>query len=105
MPTVPTTFVLKDLLDEEISGTFYQQEIQKVSESTEPIYRIEKVIRQKKTKGITKYFVKWLGYPDKFNSWIEDKDLQWVFILLRPLVYYTFDFILSDPFTRFCLVS
>ena len=76
LPTVPTTYVLKDLLDEEISGTFYQQEIQKVSASTEPIYRIEKVIRQKKTKGITKYFGKWLGYPDKFNSWIEDKDLQ-----------------------------
>jgi hypothetical protein len=76
LPTVPITYTLKDLQDEEISGTFYEQEIQKISESAEPIYRIEKVIKKQKTKTTTKYLVKWLGYPDKFNSWIDEKDLK-----------------------------
>ena len=75
-PTIPPTYAIKDLLGEEINGTFYEQEIQKISESTEPIYRIEKIIKTKKEKNNTKYYVKWLGYPDKFNSWIDQKDLK-----------------------------
>ena len=73
LPSVPITYTLKDLQDEEISGTFYEQEIQKISESAEPIYRIEKILKKQKTKTTIKYLVKWLGYPDKFNSW-ESKD-------------------------------
>jgi transposase InsO family protein len=76
LPTVPPTYVIKDLQGEEINGTFYEQEIQKISESTEPIYRIEKIIKKKKEKNITKYYVKWLDYPDKFNSWINEQDLK-----------------------------
>jgi hypothetical protein len=37
LPTVPPTYVIKDLQGEEINGTFFEQEIQKISESTEPI--------------------------------------------------------------------
>ena len=76
LPSVPITYTLKDLQDEEISGTFYEQEIQKISESAEPIYRIEKILKKQKTKTTIKYLVKWLGYPDKFNSWIDEKDLK-----------------------------
>jgi len=76
LPTEPPTYFLKDLQDEDIRGGFYEQEIQKVSESAEPIYRIEKIIKTIKSKNNTKYLVKWLGYPDKFNSYIQDKDLK-----------------------------
>jgi hypothetical protein len=76
LPTVPTTYVIKDLQNEVITGTFYEQELQKISETSEPIYRIEKVIKKKRENRKIKYFVKWLGYPEKFNSWIEDKDLK-----------------------------
>ena len=76
LPTVPTTYVIKDLQNEVITGTFYEQELQKISETSEPIYRIEKVIKKKRENTKIKYFVKWLGYPEKFNSWIEDKDLK-----------------------------
>jgi hypothetical protein len=76
LPSVPITYTLTDLQNEDISGTFYEQEIQKISESAEPIYRIEKIVKKQKTKTTTKYLVKWLGYPDKFNSWIDEKDLK-----------------------------
>ena len=58
---------LKDLNGEEIKGSFYEQELQK---TTQEMFRIEKVIRRKGDKSL----VKWVGYSDKFNSWI-DKDL------------------------------
>jgi hypothetical protein len=67
--TDPITYKIKDLNGEEIKGTFYEQEMQK---STQETFRIEKVL---KTKG-NKLLVKWMGYSDDFNSWIDKKDVQ-----------------------------
>jgi len=53
---------------EEIQGTFYEQELQKTSQD---VFRIEKVIRRRGNKSL----VEWLGYPDSFNSWVDNKDL------------------------------
>jgi len=53
---------------EEIQGTFYEQELQKTSQD---VFRIEKVIRRRGNKSL----VKWLGYSDSFNSWVDNKDL------------------------------
>ena len=40
--TVPWTYVINDLNDEEINGTFYEKELQKTNQEE---FRIEKVIR------------------------------------------------------------
>jgi len=62
--TVPKVYILEDLMGEEIDGTFYAKELQKTKV---PEYaRIEKVISQKGPN----IRVKWLGYDNKFNSWI-----------------------------------
>ena len=45
--TVPWTYVINDLNDEEITGTFYEKELQK---TTQEEFRIEKVIRRKGDK-------------------------------------------------------
>ena len=66
--TNPITYKLKDLKGEEIKGTFYEPELQKTEQQ---IYRIEKIIKKEKGRS----FVKWKGYPDKFNSWVDNKDL------------------------------
>ena len=66
--TNPITYKLEDLQGEEIKGTFYEPELQKTEQQ---IYRIEKVIEKEKGRS----FVKWKGYPDKFNSWVDNKDL------------------------------
>ncbi|PFX19751.1 putative uncharacterized transposon-derived protein F54H12.3 [Stylophora pistillata] len=65
----PITYKLKDLLGEEIKGSFYEQEMLRANQE---LFRIEKVIRKSKGKAL----VKWSGYPEKFNSWIDVKDLQ-----------------------------
>ena len=69
--TNPITYKLKDLSGEEISGSFYEQEMQK---AVQDVYRIEKVIRRDARKG--KALVKWSGYPEKFNSWVDINDLM-----------------------------
>ena len=66
--TVPWTYVINDLNGEEIMGTFYEKELQKTSQEE---FRIEKVIKRKGDK----MYVKWKGYDNSFNSWIDKKDL------------------------------
>lgn len=62
-------YKLTDLDDEPITSVFYHYELVK----TEPksTYKIEKILkfRINKETGEKEYFVKWLGYPSKFNSW------------------------------------
>ena len=66
--TNPITYKLEDLNGEEIKGTFYEPELQKTEQQ---IFRIENIIKKKKGKS----FVKWKGYSDKFNSWVNNEDL------------------------------
>ena len=63
--TDPPTYKITDYNNEEIQGTFYEQELQK---SNQEVYRIEKVMKRRKNKSL----VKWKGYPDSFNSWIDN---------------------------------
>ena len=66
--TVLWTYVIGDLNGEEITGTFYEKELQKVDQQE---FRTEKVIKKKGDK----LYVKWKGYDNSFNSWIDKKDL------------------------------
>ena len=58
--TKPWVYVSNDFIGEEIVGTFYEKEL-----------RIGKVIKRKGDK----LYVKWKGYNDLFNSWIDKKDI------------------------------
>ena len=51
-----------------INGAFYDNELTKV---TGEIYRIEKVLKTRKHKGRTQHYVKWKGFTDNYNSWID----------------------------------
>ena len=66
--TVPWTYVINDLNGEEITGTFYEKELQKTNQEE---FRIEKVIRRKGDK----LYVKWKEYNNSFNSWIDKASL------------------------------
>ena len=58
--TVPWTYVISDLNGEGIIATFY-----------ELIVINKKVINKKRNK----LYVKWKGYSDSFNSWIDKKNI------------------------------
>ena len=63
---VPWTYIINDLNGEEITGTFYEKELLKTNQEE---FRIEKVIKRKGDK----MYVKWKGYDNSFNSWIDSK--------------------------------
>ena len=64
--TVPWTYVINDLNGEEIIETFYEKELQNIDQQE---FRIEKLIMKKGNK----LYVKWKGYDNSFNSWIDKK--------------------------------
>ena len=64
------TYKIKDLNGEIIEGIFYERELLK-SKNTSEVYIIEKIIRKNKNK----YLVKWRGYSNEFNSWVDKDDL------------------------------
>ena len=55
--TIPVTYEITDYIEDEIQGSFYEQELQKTKQD---IYSIEKIIKQQGNKSL----VKWLGYHD-----------------------------------------
>ena len=57
--------VINDLNGEEITGTFYERK------TNQEEFKIEKVIKKKGDN----IYVKWKGYDNSFNSWIDKKDL------------------------------
>ena len=63
-------YKLKDMNDEIIEGSFYEKELQKTKNTTDE-YIIEKIIKTKNNK----LFVKWRGYNNSFNSWINKNDI------------------------------
>ena len=66
--TVPWTYDFSDLNGEVITGSFYEKELQKNNQKE---FRIEKGLKRKGDK----LYVKWKGYDNSFNSWINKKDL------------------------------
>ena len=69
--TKPVTYKLKDLMDDEVDGTFYEPELQKTAQET---FRIEEVLERDEKGG--KALVAWSGYPEKFDEWIPIKDVE-----------------------------
>lgn len=68
LPTDPITYKINDLNGIEIKGCFYEHELLKTL--NKDIYLVEKAIKRRGRK----IFVKWLGFGDEHNSWINEKD-------------------------------
>ena len=67
--TLPVRYKLVDWLEEEVTGSFYREELQKVTKPENNVYRIEKIVRRRTKDGKKEVLIKWKGWPSKFNSW------------------------------------
>lgn len=65
----PVTYHIEDMKNTPIAGQFYEMELQKTKYPDS--YLVEKVLRLKGDRLL----VKWLGFPNADNSWINKKDL------------------------------
>lgn len=68
--TQPPTYQLRDYRGNDIAGCFYNEEIFKTRFPND--YLIEKIIR----KNGERIFVKWLGFDNSHNSWINTSDVS-----------------------------
>lgn len=68
-PTNPTTYILKDHKGEIIEGGFYGHEISK--SKVGDVYLVEKILKKKGNKVL----VRWVGFDQKEDSWVDKKDL------------------------------
>lgn len=67
--TYPSTYILEDYQGNIIKGAFYKEEL---SKSRYPdTYLVEKVLK----KQGNKVYVKWLGFSNDHNSWINKNDI------------------------------
>lgn len=71
----PVYYLLKDLNGQPIEGSFYDEELVK-SVNREQVYKVEAVLKTRKFRGKKQHFVKWLGYDDSFNSWVDASDVH-----------------------------
>ena len=69
VPTFPITYILKDYQGNILKGGFYKEEI--IKTNCPDVFLVEKVIKKKNNKE----FVKWYGFDDSHNSWIDIKDV------------------------------
>ena len=61
--------MISDLNGEPVIGSFYEKELQKTSKKKK--FRLEKVLKRKGDK----LYVRWKGYDNSLNSWIDKRDL------------------------------
>ena len=69
-------YMLNDWMDEKIDGYFYEEELQRVTKDPNTAFRVEKVLKRRRRQGQQELFVKWMGWPKKFNSWVNQTDVQ-----------------------------
>ncbi|VDI72560.1 Hypothetical predicted protein [Mytilus galloprovincialis] len=69
-------FKLVDLQEKNILGMFYTSELQPVNKSEDALWEIEKIIKKRKRNKKVQFLVKWLGYSERFNSWVSGSDVK-----------------------------
>ena len=67
-------YKIKDLNNQILQRTFYDSELQKVYKNNY-IFKIESIVERRRRNNQQGFFVKWLGYSESFNSWIQKHDI------------------------------
>ena len=65
-------YILKDSTGKLLNKRFYPEEVQLINQQP---YRVEKILKQRKTKKGKQFLVKWTNYPESENSWIQASNL------------------------------
>ena len=71
-PGVVPTHKIQEWDGTPLTGTFYGEDLQKVTVRDDALFRIEKIVKRKGDKVL----VRWKGWPDKYDSWIEKRALE-----------------------------
>ena len=67
-------YKLKDDAGEIFDGTFYEPELQKITKNDDVLYRVQKILRKRKRKGVVECLVRWKRHEDpKVDSLVQER--------------------------------
>ena len=66
---------VQDFNHEDIQGSFYQDELQHVIIKDDQLWKVDKILKQRKRRGKTEYLIRWLYWPKSFDSWVDANDI------------------------------
>ena len=73
----PVMFKLIDLMKDNVEGQFYRQQLTKSPPpKARDYFFVEKILGQKKIKGVNHFLVKYLYYPNKFNQYVPSTNFK-----------------------------
>ena len=67
-------YKVKNLLDCPTEGTFYAEELQKVTKPD--VFRVNNVLEKKRKNRKVLYKIRWTGYLSDFDAWITERELK-----------------------------
>ena len=69
-------YKVKDFANKPIIYKFSNDELQKVIVDQDTQYDIDKIIKKRKRQGKTQVLVHWVGWPSKFDTWIDETQIK-----------------------------
>ena len=72
-------YYLKDVDGDRIIGSFYEEFLVLFNPSENAEYKLDpafKGMKRKNINGVPHIFIKWLGWPNKFNQWVPLRDVR-----------------------------
>lgn len=74
MQAIPV-YRIKEYDGTSIKGLFYESEMVKVNKDEDVMWYVEKKIRKRKRNGRVQWLVKFEGWPNKYNQWLNEEDI------------------------------
>ena len=75
IPRTPPVYKLEDYDGEPIEGSFYKHELQKIVVPSDKKFKVESILQRKGRGKKAMVFVKWFGWPQKFNTWVREEEV------------------------------
>ena len=73
---IPPVYRLREYDGTMLDGTFYERELQRVQQSEADLFRIEKILKARGKGKDEQYFVRWSGWPSKYDQRIPASSLK-----------------------------
>ena len=69
-------YKVKDYAGEDIRGTFYQPELQRVDLDSKKSFKIEKVLKKRGRGKNEEFLIRWKIWPKKYDSWVKSSEIE-----------------------------
>lgn len=69
-------YFLKDYSGDKVDGAFYERDIQKIVFDPDQSFKIDKVLKTRKRKGVDESLVTFASWPKKYASWIPTNTIE-----------------------------